>query len=234
MPQIAETCKADVVEVARSTQGTPTAKLLAILMAAGITDNKELAEITGLSLRSIQHARATHCAQPIAQRNPLRATHCAEAQPIAPDAQPIALARDLQSAHANMESPTEISSSDREQQQQQSRANANDVHAAVVAAAGEALNPISIGLHVVSDVIGWIQDGADLHLDIVPTIEAVSRGKRHSVNSWRFYAGAVAQAKAARLRGLPPAFEVSNSPFARKRLDLSKLKFVEFTPEAAA
>lgn len=108
MPRFAETCKAHVVEVARSTQGTPTAKLLAILMAAGITDNKELAEITGLSLRSIQHARATHCAQPIAQRNPLRATHCAEAQSIAHDAQSIALARDLQRAHANTESPTEI------------------------------------------------------------------------------------------------------------------------------
>lgn len=113
MPRFDENCKAAVVDIARATQGTPTAKLLAVLIAAGITDNRELAEITGLSIRSIQHARATHCAsdathcaQPIAPRNPLRP----EAQPIAPDAQSIALARDLQRAQANTESPTEISS----------------------------------------------------------------------------------------------------------------------------
>lgn len=95
------------------------------------------------------------------------------------------------------------------------------MHDAVVAAAGEALNPVSIGLHVVSDVIGWMQDGADLDLDIVPTIQAVSRGKRHSVNSWRFYAGAVAQAKAARLRGLPAAVMPANVVTFRPQTDTS-------------
>jgi len=111
MPRFDENCKSAVVDIARTTTGTPTAKLLAVLIAAGVTDNRELAQITGLSVRSIQHARATHCAsdathcaQPIAQRNPLRE----ETQPIAPDAQPIALARDLQRAQANMEYPSGI------------------------------------------------------------------------------------------------------------------------------
>jgi hypothetical protein len=106
MPRFDENCKVSVVDIARSTTGTPTAKLLAVLLAAGVTDNRELAQITGLSLRSIQHARATHCAQPIARRNPLRE----EAQPIAPDAQPIALARDLQRAQATKASLRDTSS----------------------------------------------------------------------------------------------------------------------------
>jgi hypothetical protein len=113
MPRFDENCKASVVDIARSTTGTPTAKLLAVLIAAGVTDNRELAQITGLSVRSIQHARATHCAsdathcaQPIAQRNPLRE----ETQPIAPDAQSIALARDLQRAQATKASLRDTSS----------------------------------------------------------------------------------------------------------------------------
>lgn len=90
MPETCANCNGNPVEIARTTPGTPTVKLIAILVANGITDNRELAAITGLAMRSVQHARATHCAQPIAQRNPLRD----EAQPIAPDAthcaQPIA------------------------------------------------------------------------------------------------------------------------------------------------
>lgn len=85
-----ENCKANPVDIAQNTKGTPTAKLIAILIAHGITDNKQLAEATGLSLRAIQHARATHCAQPIASDS---ATHCAEAQPIAQETQPIAPSR---------------------------------------------------------------------------------------------------------------------------------------------
>lgn len=100
-------CKQNPVDIARKTSGTPTVKLIAILISQGITDTKELAEITGLSVRSAQHARATHCvdadtsatycvsAQPIAHQN---ATHCAKTQPIAP----------VPRAHATKESPTEI------------------------------------------------------------------------------------------------------------------------------
>lgn len=90
MPTNCGNCKANPVDIAQNTKGTPTAKLIAILIAHGITDNKQLAEATGLSLRAIQHARATHCAQPIASDS---ATHCAETQPIAQETQPIAPSR---------------------------------------------------------------------------------------------------------------------------------------------
>lgn len=80
--------------VASSCTGTPTAKLIALLEAAGITASAEIAAILGVAIRTVQHARkgsksATHCAnaQPIAAQ-PIApdATHCAKAQPIAPPA----------------------------------------------------------------------------------------------------------------------------------------------------
>lgn len=80
--------------VATSCTGTPTAKLIALLNAAGITASAEIAAILGVAIRTVQHARkasksATHCAntQPIAaQPIALGATHCVSAQPIAPPA----------------------------------------------------------------------------------------------------------------------------------------------------
>lgn len=57
MPTECENCKANPVEIARNTQGTPTAKLIAILEAQGITDAEELAEIVGITDRAIRKAR---------------------------------------------------------------------------------------------------------------------------------------------------------------------------------
>jgi len=80
--------------VASSCTGTPTAKLIALLNAAGITSTAEVAAILGVAIRTVQHAKrtsqnATHCAntQPIAAQ-PIAsdATHCVSAQPIAPRA----------------------------------------------------------------------------------------------------------------------------------------------------
>lgn len=88
------------VDIARETEGPPSHRLIAILIANGVTDTAELATLTGLTIRSVQHVRnAIHCAnaQSIApkKRNPLRnaqpiapenAIHCAETQSIAPRA----------------------------------------------------------------------------------------------------------------------------------------------------
>jgi hypothetical protein len=80
--------------VATSCTGTPTAKLIALLNAAGITSSAEIAAILGVAIRTVQHAKrtsksATHCAntQPVApQPIASSATHCVSAQPIAPPA----------------------------------------------------------------------------------------------------------------------------------------------------
>lgn len=88
MPTECENCKANTVDIAETTQGTPTVKLVAILIAQGITDTKRLAEITGLKIRAIQAARnALQCAQqnapsqhtaPKTQQNAPNAAECAQ------------------------------------------------------------------------------------------------------------------------------------------------------------
>ena len=57
MPNKCEECKANAVDIARNTPGTPTAKLIAILEAHGITNAAELAEIVGISDRAVRKAR---------------------------------------------------------------------------------------------------------------------------------------------------------------------------------
>lgn len=75
-------CDQSPVDIARETEGPPSHRLIAILIANGVTDTAELSALTGLTIRSVQHVRrAIHCApkaQPIARN----ATHCA--QSIAP------------------------------------------------------------------------------------------------------------------------------------------------------
>lgn len=65
------------------TKGTPTQKLLVILMLAGIDKTADLAAMTGLSERAIQ----------IAKRSLEGETHCAEAKPVS--AKPIAVAKPI-------------------------------------------------------------------------------------------------------------------------------------------
>jgi hypothetical protein len=88
MPTDCENCKANPVDIAETTQGTPTIKLVAILIAQGITDTKRLAQITGLKIRAVQAARnALQCAQqnasaqhtaPKAQQDAPNAAECAQ------------------------------------------------------------------------------------------------------------------------------------------------------------
>lgn len=50
----------------------------------------------------------------------------------------------------------------------------------------------------------WLAEGADLELDVLPTLRAIGQrdhGKR--IKAWNYFTAAVAQTKAARLAGLP-------------------------------
>lgn len=57
MPNQCADCNANPVDIAKNTTGTPTAKLIAILEAHGITAAATLAEIIGISERAIRKAR---------------------------------------------------------------------------------------------------------------------------------------------------------------------------------
>jgi hypothetical protein len=75
-----------------NTKGTPTQKLLAILMQAGIDKTADLAELTGLSERAVQIAkrnlfRETHCVTKLVAAKPI-----AETKPIALLAKPVSVA----------------------------------------------------------------------------------------------------------------------------------------------
>jgi hypothetical protein len=73
--------------------------------------------------------------------------------------------------------------------------------------ANGALNPLAkgMGLQSVSEVIGWIQSGADVELDILPAVREVAhRARPGSVRAWSYFRGAVADYRARRELGLPP------------------------------
>lgn len=55
----------------------------------------------------------------------------------------------------------------------------------------------------------WIEQGCDLERDILPTVRALSHGKK--IKSWKYFSDAVNEARAVRLAGLPPV-EVRNTP----------------------
>lgn len=56
--------------VAQACDGTPTAKFIAVLIAAGVTDTKQIADILGIKVRAVQAAK---------KRTTVRAPRCASA-----------------------------------------------------------------------------------------------------------------------------------------------------------
>lgn len=66
-------------------------------------------------------------------------------------------------------------------------------------------NPVNcLGLLNLSVPQMWIEQGADLERDVLPTLRAIGHrdhGKR--IKTWAYFTSAVAQARAARLAGLP-------------------------------
>jgi hypothetical protein len=83
----------------------------------------------------------------------------------------------------------------------------NGLYEKLSAAANGSLYPLAVGLQVVSEPIGWIEQGADLDKDIIPVIRALShKVKPQSIRSWNYFGPAVSEAKANRLRGLPSTF----------------------------
>ena len=71
-------------------------------------------------------------------------------------------------------------------------------------AAGPALNRTSTGLADLSRPLAWINAGSDMDLDILPAIRRVCQAKPpNSVNGWKYFEGAVMDAKASRTAPVP-------------------------------
>jgi uncharacterized protein YdaU (DUF1376 family) len=73
-------------------------------------------------------------------------------------------------------------------------------------AANGALHPLATGLATVGEPLSWLKEGADLDVDVLPVVRVVSRRAHQQgrqISAWSYFAGAVAEAKARRERGLP-------------------------------
>lgn len=86
-----------------------------------------------------------------------------------------------------------------------------ELAAQLYAAGGHGLaNPAgAAGLLNLSTPCMWLREGADLALDVLPTIKAicmahVTKGRR-PITTWSYFSSAISDAKTARERGLPPS-----------------------------
>lgn len=90
----------------------------------------------------------------------------------------------------------------------QGKVDSNELHAKLIEAANGSLCPMAkaLGLNAVGEPIGWLAQGADLELDILPAVRHVAEHTTPgTVRSWRYFAPAVSQNKADRERALPTA-----------------------------
>jgi len=193
--------------IAVNTQGTPTQKLLAVLAEFGITDTTELAEVTGLKPRAIQTAKrntlratecgATHCAQHIAPK----------AHSVAPEAQSIAPAKKVSpTPPSKNNTTTTIQPSIAAREAAALPIDAKLLESRILAACnGSLANPAAApGLLSMSTPMMWIEHGADLERDVIPTLTALGK-KYHGKNirTWDYFTGPIAEAKAKRQAGMP-------------------------------
>lgn len=78
-------------------------------------------------------------------------------------------------------------------------------------AGGNAINRTTGNMEVLSDPLGWIEQGADLEADILPTVRRMAaKARPQSIRSWGYFRDAVAEARDRRKRGL--SVERSTSP----------------------
>lgn len=98
------------------------------------------------------------------------------------------------------------------------------INVAVAKAAGRAMRATSASVHDISPIIGCLDAGADLDLDVLPTIERVAAGKpAGSLSGWGYFAKAIAEACAKRKAA---ATTVATQP--------KKLGWVEYWDRQAA
>ena len=200
------------------------AKLLAWAMrATGVSDAKTISDMLGIPLRTVQRLKleaATACANDAkhATVGAANSANCAtggvsESANDATDG----VSQKETSPTPPKEKTTSPSSTvefhNLAQQQPRARESAalpvpDDLSNRLIEACNGSLdNPVNcMGLLNVSTPLMWISQGCDLELDVLPTLRAAGQkyhGKR--IRDWSYFTGMVADAKAKRERGLPPA-----------------------------
>lgn len=92
--------------------------------------------------------------------------------------------------------------------------------ASLIDAAGQAIDPTRYGFQDLSRPKAWLAEGCLLETDILPAIRRVAeRAAPMSIKNWRYFDGAVADARANRTKPLPigqPAAQSERKPFVQK------------------
>lgn len=74
----------------------------------------------------------------------------------------------------------------------------------LIDAAGQSIDPSRHSFADISRPLAWLADGCDLDLDILPAVRRIAaRASPMQFNGWKYFDGAVADAKANRLKPMP-------------------------------
>ena len=199
MPQIAENVK--------SVRLTALAQLCELLIADGLTTTKQLVERTGYGERAIRAARAElECRNSSAERNssagnrmPERNSSAAPQKEI-PPTPPKEKTTYLETT---VEKPNNPKPRD-ELLRDAGVSSLKELSDLMLDAGKGCLHPNAGDLQVMSTPIGWLQDGADFEIDILPTLRAFAKNKPGAmIRKWDYFNNMIAAAKAARTRKLP-------------------------------
>lgn len=209
MAQTLELVERFLSEIPQEIHGT--ARAVALLRALGLNDSQRIAELLCVSRRMVQKST-----NPSSQTDEPR---CVKANPGTPKTNPGAPNEPQCAPRAPARAHFVSKPSCEEGRKKE--IDVDDARALAVKlleAGGQALSPIAVSLHIMSEPLGWIDSGADPDLDIVPTIRALAaKAKPQSIQSWRYFGQAVAKSRDARLEGLPPpqSGARSNGPTVR-------------------
>jgi len=198
-----------------------TAKLLKAYMAAtGVACAKTLSEALDIPLRTIQRLKLdiATCATSAMDGVLTCATSATRGVFEAPNAPPVASAKERVSPHTPLPKENYPHLEDRlSTTTQHSDARARVADAALrldwrsigpritEACNGALANPATApGLLSMATPMMWIDQGADLDRDVIPTLTAAGQ-KFHGkgIRSWDYFTGMIAEAKAKREAGLP-------------------------------
>lgn len=217
MAQTLSDVKTFLAEIPQEIHGT--ARIVALLQKLGITDTSELSELCAVSRRMVQMA-AKGISPPAKPASPSSEGSFAETKPASPKTKPISPSEADFAPHVRERAHFVSKPSCEEGRKKEIVVDdARALAVKLLEAGGQALSPIAVSLHIMSEPIGWIESGADVDLDIVPTVRALAlKAKPASIQSWRYFHIAVAKSRDARLEGLPPpqSGARSNGPTVRK------------------
>jgi hypothetical protein len=100
--------------------------------------------------------------------------------------------------------------------------------------AGQNLNTASAGLENLSDLLGWMQNGADPEFDIEQPIRNKLRHLRakkshQKIHTWHYFSHVVSEAKARREKGLPAVEQANGNSAATNHTKAERSRFANKT-----